>query len=85
MKHGLAIHVYACNASMLDKSFVNSDGDMLLVPQQGSLSIRTEMGKMFVPVGPHRRRPARHPVERRSGRREPRLRAGGVRRPLPPA
>jgi homogentisate 1,2-dioxygenase len=51
LKHGLAMHIYACNTSMVDKSFVNSDGDMLLVPQQGSLSIRTEMGKMLVPVG----------------------------------
>ena len=50
-KHGLAIHVYAANASMRDKSFTNSDGDMLLVPQQGTLRLTTELGRMIVPVG----------------------------------
>lgn len=51
MKHGLAVHVYACNVSMCDKSFSNSDGDMLVVPQQGTLHITTEMGRLCVPVG----------------------------------
>ena len=50
-KHGLAIHAYACNASMRDKSFCNSDGDMLLVPQQGALHVTTELGRLCVPVG----------------------------------
>mmetsp|Transcript_34988 Transcript_34988/g.93671 ORF Transcript_34988/g.93671 Transcript_34988/m.93671 type:complete len:177 (-) Transcript_34988:1081-1611(-) len=32
-KEGCAIHMYTCNASMGDKCFTNSDGDMLIVPQ----------------------------------------------------
>jgi len=51
-KVGYAIHVYACNQSMDDnKAFVNSDGDFLFVPQQGSLRIRTEFGFLLVPPG----------------------------------
>ena len=29
-RHGLAIHIYACNDSMSDKAFYNSDGDFLI-------------------------------------------------------
>lgn len=47
-RHGMAIHVYACNSSMENKCFYNSDGDFLIVPQQGSLFITTEMGQMNV-------------------------------------
>ncbi|XP_048396816.1 homogentisate 1,2-dioxygenase isoform X2 [Stegostoma tigrinum] len=47
-RNGLAIHIYACNSSMENKSFYNSDGDFLLVPQKGSLLITTEFGKMLV-------------------------------------
>ncbi|XP_043556917.1 homogentisate 1,2-dioxygenase [Chiloscyllium plagiosum] len=47
-RNGLAIHIYACNTSMENKSFYNSDGDFLLVPQKGNLLITTEFGKMLV-------------------------------------
>jgi len=47
-RHGMAIHVYACNISMKDKAFYNSDGDFLIVPQQGTLYITTEFGKLMV-------------------------------------
>ncbi|XP_781103.4 homogentisate 1,2-dioxygenase isoform X1 [Strongylocentrotus purpuratus] len=47
-RHGAAIHIYACNSSMSEKSFYNSDGDFLIVPQQGELLIYTEFGKMLV-------------------------------------
>lgn len=49
VKHGLAIHMYACNASMGKEAFHNSDGDMLIVPQVGTLHIQTEQGWVFVP------------------------------------
>jgi homogentisate 1,2-dioxygenase len=48
-KSGLAIHVYTCNQSMKDKAFCNSDGDFLIVPQEGDLLIRTEFGFLHVP------------------------------------
>lgn len=45
-RHGIAIHVYLCNTSMTDKAFYNSDGDFLIVPQEGTLAITTEFGKL---------------------------------------
>lgn len=45
---GSWVHVYACNISMANKSFYNSDGDFLIVPQIGTLNIRTEFGPMVV-------------------------------------
>eukprot|EP01090_Pellita_catalonica_P021752 TRINITY_DN8225_c0_g1_i1.p1 TRINITY_DN8225_c0_g1~~TRINITY_DN8225_c0_g1_i1.p1 ORF type:complete len:447 (-),score=64.43 TRINITY_DN8225_c0_g1_i1:128-1468(-) len=51
MKEGVAIYVYLCNASMISTAFNNSDGDFLIVPQQGALDITTEFGKMYVSPG----------------------------------
>lgn len=42
---GIAIHLYACNADMVQEAFVNSDGDFLIVPVHGRLDIQTEFGK----------------------------------------
>jgi len=49
LKTGFAIHVYACNTGMGNKSFSNSDGDFLIVPQEGTLTIQTEFGILQVP------------------------------------
>eukprot|EP01136_Pigoraptor_vietnamica_P024409 Opistho-1_new@77439 len=51
MRHGLAVHIYACNAPMVDKALQNSDGDFLIVPQTGKLTVVTENGIME--VGPN--------------------------------
>jgi homogentisate 1,2-dioxygenase len=51
MKSGLAVHYYVANVSMKDKSFYNADGDFLIVPQQGTLDIRTEFGMLEVAPG----------------------------------
>ena len=48
MKDGLGIHVYACNQNMDKMAFYSSDGDFLIVPQEGTLYITTEFGKMTV-------------------------------------
>ncbi|KAI8340485.1 homogentisate 1,2-dioxygenase [Chlamydoabsidia padenii] len=45
---GLAIHIYTANANMNQTAFYNSDGDMLIVPQQNTLDITTEFGKLMV-------------------------------------
>jgi len=37
--------------SMGDKCFVNSDGDFLIVPQEGALRVRTEFGYLHVSPG----------------------------------
>jgi len=47
-RHGIAVHVFACNSSMDNRAFYNSDGDLLIVAQQGALDITTEFGKLFV-------------------------------------
>jgi homogentisate 1,2-dioxygenase len=51
LREGLATHVYTANTSMSQKAFVNSDGDFLIIPQQGSLDIQTEFGPLFVQPG----------------------------------
>ncbi|HEV3427935.1 MAG TPA: homogentisate 1,2-dioxygenase [Paraburkholderia sp.] len=45
---GCAIHLYAANRSMQDRFFYSTDGELLIVPQQGRLSIATEMGKLDI-------------------------------------
>ncbi|KAF3288310.1 hypothetical protein TWF970_005391 [Orbilia oligospora] len=50
-KDGLAIHVYGFNKPMVRKSFYNSDGDYLILPQLGRLSIHTEFGNLLVAPG----------------------------------
>lgn len=51
LREGIATHVYLANASMEKRAFVNSDGDFLIVPQQGTLDIQTEFGMLFVQPG----------------------------------
>lgn len=41
---GYAVHLYAANADMADRAFSNADGDLLFVPQAGTLDVRTELG-----------------------------------------
>ncbi|CAN5688823.1 homogentisate 1,2-dioxygenase [soil metagenome] len=48
---GVAAHIYLANKSMQHRAFVNADGEMLVVPQQGSLRITTEMGVLEVAPG----------------------------------
>ena len=48
---GIAVHLYAANASMDRRAVQFSDGELLLVPQLGALRIVTELGRMDVPPG----------------------------------
>ncbi len=48
---GMAAHVYLAGRSMDRRAFVNADGEMLLVPQQGALTITTELGVLRVAPG----------------------------------
>jgi homogentisate 1,2-dioxygenase len=41
---GCAIHWYGANRSMRGRFFSNSDAEMLIVPQEGRLRLRTELG-----------------------------------------
>ena len=48
---GMAAHLYLVNRSMQRRAFVNADGEMLLVPQQGEITITTELGVLEVKPG----------------------------------
>jgi homogentisate 1,2-dioxygenase len=49
-QHGIGIHIYAFNRGMGDRYFYNADGEMLIVPEMGALTIYTELG--LLEVGP---------------------------------
>lgn len=51
MQSGAAIHLYAATRSMQDEYFFNADGDFLIVPQEGGLRFKTEMGILDVVPG----------------------------------
>jgi homogentisate 1,2-dioxygenase len=44
MTSGMAVYVYAAGRPMTERFFYSADGELLLVPQQGTLTIRTEFG-----------------------------------------
>jgi homogentisate 1,2-dioxygenase len=54
LKEGCCIYNYLCNRDMISadgksgRTMCNADGDFLIVPQQGSLMITTELGKLHV-------------------------------------
>lgn len=50
-KEGFAIHIYAASENMVDTCLANADGDMLIVPQEGALYIKTEFGILHVKPG----------------------------------
>jgi len=48
---GIAVHIYRANRSMSNRVFSNADGELMFVPQQGSLLIFAELGKLEVGPG----------------------------------
>ena len=48
---GMAAHVYLATRSMQDEYFYNADGEMLILPEQGGLTLRTEFGVLDVTPG----------------------------------
>lgn len=48
---GIAIHLYVANRSMQDRFFYDADGELLIVPQQGRLLAKTELGLLDVKPG----------------------------------
>jgi homogentisate 1,2-dioxygenase len=48
---GMAAHIYAASASMVDRYFVDADGELLFVPEHGSVVLRTELGPLAVAPG----------------------------------
>ncbi len=51
LQMGMAVHLYGCNQSMQRRYFYSADGELLLVPQQGSVLALTEMGRLQVSPG----------------------------------
>lgn len=45
---GSAVHLYFLNCGMNERALMNADGEMLIVPQDGALSVTTEFGKLEV-------------------------------------
>jgi homogentisate 1,2-dioxygenase len=43
---GIAVHVYCANRSMTGRYFSNADGELLIVPQEGTLEVFTELGRL---------------------------------------
>lgn len=48
---GIGVHLYRATASMVNRVFVDADGELLIVPQQGSLQLVTEFGRMTLAPG----------------------------------
>jgi homogentisate 1,2-dioxygenase len=48
---GIGIHWYAASSSMVDRYFVNADGELLIVPESGALLLHTELGVLHVAPG----------------------------------
>ena len=51
LQTGIGIHMYCCNRSMRGRYFYDADGELLIVPQEGALSLATELGRMHVQPG----------------------------------
>lgn len=47
---GVTVHVFAANRDM-QRVFWNADGELLMIPQQGRLSLATELGLLVVAPG----------------------------------
>ncbi|QDX26220.1 homogentisate 1,2-dioxygenase [Sphingomonas suaedae] len=48
---GVAVHVYAANADMDRRVFLDADGELLFIPQAGRLTLLTEMGRIDIAPG----------------------------------
>jgi homogentisate 1,2-dioxygenase len=48
---GVAVHLYRASKSMERRVFVDSDGELLVIPQQGNLRVVTELGVLELEPG----------------------------------
>jgi homogentisate 1,2-dioxygenase len=48
---GVAVHVYRATKGMDSRVFVDADGELVIIPQEGSIDIQTELGRMEVAPG----------------------------------
>jgi homogentisate 1,2-dioxygenase len=50
-RNGMAVHIYAANRDMTDRYFVDSDGELLFVPELGPVILHTELGPLRATPG----------------------------------
>jgi homogentisate 1,2-dioxygenase len=50
LQRGIGVHLYAANQSMT-RCFYDADGELLIVPQQGELTLKTEFGILTTKPG----------------------------------
>ena len=48
---GVAVHLYRASRSMERRVFVDADGELLIIPQSGTLRMSTELGRLDVAPG----------------------------------
>ncbi|MDT0345424.1 homogentisate 1,2-dioxygenase [Streptomyces litchfieldiae] len=48
---GMAVHLYRANSPMTDRVFGDADGELLFVPERGSVSLCTEFGRLVAAPG----------------------------------
>ena len=48
---GCAVHLYRAQRSMEGRVFVDADGELLIIPQQGTVELRTELGRLEIGPG----------------------------------
>jgi homogentisate 1,2-dioxygenase len=48
---GLAVHVYRATRSMKNRYFYDADGELMFVPQQGTIAIFSELGRLEAAPG----------------------------------
>ena len=51
VQQGVSVHTYCANAPMRDRVFHDADGELLIVPQEGTLTLATEMGLLTAAPG----------------------------------
>ncbi|MEO8374330.1 MAG: homogentisate 1,2-dioxygenase [Sphingomonas bacterium] len=48
---GVAMHIYRASKDMIDRAFVSADGELLILPEMGVLTLFTELGRIDVKPG----------------------------------
>ncbi|RST30047.1 homogentisate 1,2-dioxygenase [Sphingomonas ginkgonis] len=48
---GVAIHLYRADRSMERRVFLDADGELLIIPQAGAISVETELGRLELEPG----------------------------------
>ena len=48
---GVAMHIYRASKDMVDRAFVSADGELLILPEMGALTLFTELGRVDVKPG----------------------------------